>query len=53
MSWRDEQFTAFGLKALGLINEEPPIPTRWQRFMEWLAKVIERLEGRAIQKGAE
>lgn len=22
-----------------------PIPTRWQRFMEWLAKVIERMEG--------
>lgn len=30
-----------------------PIPTRWQRFMEWLAKIIEHLEGRAIQKGAE
>lgn len=30
-----------------------PIPTRWQRFTEWLAKVIERAEGRVIQKGTE
>lgn len=22
-----------------------PIPTRWQRFTEWLARIIERLEG--------
>lgn len=28
-----------------------PIPTFWQRFTEWLSRMIERAEGRAINKG--
>ena len=51
----DYQIASFGKLSLGnwpttaLCGHEKalwePIPTRWQRFTEWLAKVIERMEG--------
>lgn len=57
----DYQIDSFGRLSLGnwpttaLCGPEKalwePIPTRWQRFTEWLSRMIERAEGRAINKG--
>lgn len=51
----DEWMNATSLELCGpekaLFTPREPRPSIWQRFTEWLARIIERAEGRAIQQG--